>query len=232
MISAGLSPMPLSVTVRTSRTRPRVARAARTSSRTPPRSVNFTALSMRFSSAARSRTASPTKSSGTSSAMLMSAARPLASARAASEFGEAFNQMPRPESFRCSRSAPASALAASIIKRRERGEMLGAAFDAGSPAPLAFAEIGAGQQFAERQDAGERRADVVGVGRQRSFRLREPAARAAASGAAPVWRPAFWTSFAPIFSLAMTAPRSMPWRRQERNEFNVQLFSLQGRPCA
>ena len=39
--------------------------------------------------------------------------------------------------------------------------MLGAGLDARGPAPLALAEIGARQQFAERQDAGERGADVV-----------------------------------------------------------------------
>ena len=42
--------------------------------------------------------------------------------------------------------------------------MLGAAIDAGGPKPLAFAEIGAGEEFAEREDAGERGADVVRVG--------------------------------------------------------------------
>ena len=52
-------PMPLSVTVKTSRTRPRAAGSALAVKATVPALVNFTALSQRFSSAARSRKASP-----------------------------------------------------------------------------------------------------------------------------------------------------------------------------
>ncbi len=76
--------MPLSVTVTTILTRPRAAAAACASSRTAPCAVNFTALSMRFSSAARSRTGSPSRNSGMSSATAASARRPLVPARAAS----------------------------------------------------------------------------------------------------------------------------------------------------
>jgi hypothetical protein len=47
--------------------------------------------------------------------------------------------------------------------------VLGAGLDACSPAALAFAEIGACQQFAERKDAGERGADVVSERREHDF---------------------------------------------------------------
>ena len=58
--------MPLSDTVKTSCTLPRRAGLQVTSSRTLPRSVNFTALSIRFSSAARNRSGSPITASGSS----------------------------------------------------------------------------------------------------------------------------------------------------------------------
>ena len=73
-------------------------------------------------------------------------------------------------------------------QRRQRGQMLRAGLDARGPAPLAFAEIGACQQFAEREDAGERRADIVGERRERGLgradarlrrRVRRRAGRAA-----------------------------------------------------
>ena len=181
--------MPLSVTVKRSFTRPRAARDARTSSRTAPRSVNFTALSIRFSIAARNRAASPMSISGRSAATVTSTVRPLVSARAASVSASASIRRRGRNACCCSVSAPASALAASIAKRRQRGEMLGAGLDARGPAPLALAEIGARQQFAERQDAGERGADVVRecgerrLGRpRRRAASRRPASRALCSG--------------------------------------------------
>ena len=87
--------------------------------------------------------------------------RPLVSARAASESASASIRRRGRNVSCCSVSEPASALAASMTSVRQRGEMLGAGFDARGPAPLALAEIGARQQFAEREDAGERGADVV-----------------------------------------------------------------------
>ena len=54
-------------------------------SATPPCSVNFTALSIRFSSAARRRTGSPTTSPGSFWEISTTAWRPLAAARPASE---------------------------------------------------------------------------------------------------------------------------------------------------
>src|SRR5579871_1524223 len=60
-------------------------RVALTSRATPPCSVNFTALSIRFSSAARSLMRSPKTSAGTLSAMWTSQDSPLAAARPARE---------------------------------------------------------------------------------------------------------------------------------------------------
>ena len=76
-----------------------------------------------------------------------------------------------------STSPAASALAASTISVVSARQMLGAALDRLGPAALARAEIGGGQQFGQRHDAGQRRADVVrdaGRARLRS-RARAPA---------------------------------------------------------
>ena len=57
----------------------------------------------------------------------------------------------------------------------ELREMLGRAFDPERPAPFALAEIGGREQFGERQDAGQRGADIVrergerGLGRVVAF---------------------------------------------------------------
>src|ERR1700689_1994802 len=107
--------MPLSVTVKRIFTRPRPTRAARASSRTAPRSVNFTALSIRFSIAARNRAASPTSISGKSAATFTSAVRPLVSARAASVSDSASINRRGRKACCCSVSAPASALVVSIL---------------------------------------------------------------------------------------------------------------------
>jgi hypothetical protein len=56
-----------------------------TDSATAPWSVNLTALSIKFSSAARRRTESPTTSAGNLSEISTLACRPLAAARPASE---------------------------------------------------------------------------------------------------------------------------------------------------
>ena len=145
----------------------RAARAARASSRTAPCSVNFTALSIRFSSAARSRTASPTSISGRSCAIVTSASRPFVCARAVSELRQSLDQTRGRNGSCCSVSEPASAFGGIDHQRRQRREMLRAGLDARRPAPLAFAEIRTCQQFAERENAGQRSADVVGERRER-----------------------------------------------------------------
>ena len=100
-----------------------------------------------------------------------------------------FDQAPRPERLLLERQRAGIGLGGVDRQGRQRGEMLGAGFDARGPAPLALAEIGARQQFAERQDAGERGADVVRergerrLGRpSRRAASRRPASRALCSG--------------------------------------------------
>ena len=78
--------MPLSEIAKATPTLPfRAAHRLDTASATPPCSVNFTALSIRFSSAARSRTGSPTTSAGSFSEISTEDCRPFAAARPASE---------------------------------------------------------------------------------------------------------------------------------------------------
>ncbi len=52
-------------------------------------------------------------------------------------------------------------------QRGEQGKMLGGALDRRRPTALARAELGRGQQLAQRQDAGQRRSDLMGDVRQR-----------------------------------------------------------------
>ena len=109
-------PMPLSATVKVSRTRPRPALADRAEKPMRPRSVNFTALSIRFSSALRSRTSSPRRRSGQSPAMSISVSSALPCARAISDAATDWAN-PRGENG-SSRSTmpPESALAASTTR--------------------------------------------------------------------------------------------------------------------
>jgi hypothetical protein len=51
----------------------------------------------------------------------------------------------------------------------ERGEMLGRAFDAVRPAPLALGDVRGREQFSQREDAGQRRADVMRQRGERRF---------------------------------------------------------------
>src|SRR6202043_980637 len=50
---------------------------------------------------------------------------------------------------------------------RQAGEMFGAGLDGIDPAPFALVEAGGGQQIADRENAGERGADLVGERRER-----------------------------------------------------------------
>ena len=54
-------------------------------------------------------------------------------------------------------------------QRGERGEVIGAALDRRRPRPLAQPEIGCRQQFGQRHDPGQRRADVVHDAGERGF---------------------------------------------------------------
>ena len=120
LISAALRPMPLSDTVKTSRTFPRAAFSLVAARRTLPRPVNFTALSIRFSSAARNRNGSPITASGSSLDRSTSAAMPLASARAASEAATTSAKRRGRMSSRRSTRPLASARAASTMSEVSR----------------------------------------------------------------------------------------------------------------
>ena len=172
-----------------------------------PRSVNFTALSMRFSSAARSRTASPTSISGSSSAIVTSARKPLVCARALSVSRNTSIRRRGRKISCCNVSEPAIGFGGVDDERGERREMLGAVLDARGPAPLALAEIGARQQFAEREDAGQRGANVVGKDRQRGFVCTQILGRAPPAGAACARRAGFVGDF-----LDLTRAMKAPWR--------------------
>ncbi len=85
LISLSERPIPLSEIANATLSLPVAPRIGSTASATPPASVNLTALSIRFSSAARRRTGSPTTSAGSFSEISTCDCRPLAAARPASE---------------------------------------------------------------------------------------------------------------------------------------------------
>ena len=106
-------------------------------------------------------------------------AAPTASARRRGENGSSLQVRPA-----------ASALTASTIRRGERGQVFGAALDRVRPFALARAEIGGRQQLGQRDDAGQRRADVVHDAGERGLdragliaRLHDAASREAACAA-------------------------------------------------
>src|SRR5262249_42503152 len=161
--SARVNPTPLSVTSKDNLIRPRAAFVAVTANAMRPRSVNFTALSIKFSSMARSRTASPTTSSG-SSPIAISGVSPAHSARAPRRFGGARRHRGDggDKGAQGERREPQRELAAIRTRaiddeRGELAEMLGRAFHRGRPGALALWEVGGRDQFAQRQNAGQRR---------------------------------------------------------------------------
>ena len=85
LISFKVRPIPLSETANAAPTLPFATVARATSSATPPCSVNFTALSIRFSRAARNRTGSPATSAGSAGEISTSDCNPFAAARPARE---------------------------------------------------------------------------------------------------------------------------------------------------
>ena len=134
-----------------------------------PSPVNFTALSARFSSAARRRSASPATIAGRSDASAISVLMPLLPARAVSAAADRLGQAPRRERLVLQGEAGGVGLDGIDDQRGERGEMIGAALDRGRPGALARAEIGGRQQLGQRHDAGQRRADVVHDAGERGF---------------------------------------------------------------
>ena len=185
--------MPLSVTVKTSRTLPRAAFSQVASRRTLPRSVNFTALSIRFSSAARSRSGSPITAAGRSPAISASSSSPLVSARARERGRERVGEPARPDQLAPQHQALGVGAGGVDDQRGQHRQVLGRALDRVRPAALALAELGGGQQLAQSQNAGQRRADLMGeVGERRldgpRMRRGRPPAHRALDAAPPLAR--------------------------------------------
>ena len=184
MSSAATMPMPVSATANVSRSRSRAAGAAVTVRATPPRSVNFTALSIRFSSALRSRTASPIDARRQIVRRWKSRRRATCPRRARSATAPPH----RPDRAArtapgCSTSPPPPALAASTTSVVSRARCSAASLIAAAQPPLALRQIGRQQQFGQRQNAGQRRADVVGETGERDLGRRATTARRVARDA-------------------------------------------------
>ena len=108
--SAGI-PMPVSITSKRSRAAPgSVPGTGRTSRRTSPRSVNFTALPTRLNSICVTRVGSPHTSRGTPSAMESTSSRPLSAAR-----GESIAATTSIRDHRSKGTSSISSLPASIL---------------------------------------------------------------------------------------------------------------------
>ena len=132
-----------------------------TASATPPCSVNFTALSIRFSSAARRRTGSPTTSAGSFSEISTARLQALRRRPAGQRIAGAARQRPQIEEILPHAGRGVAAPRRIDEQRRKTGEMFGARLDGIDPAPLALAEIGGRQQIADGKNSGQRRADLV-----------------------------------------------------------------------
>ncbi len=141
--------------------------------------MNLTALSARFSSIARRRSASPATSAGRSAAIAISVLMPLLPARARNASATASARR-RGENGSCCNVEPGGVGLDRIDDQRgERGQVVGAALDGGGPAALARAEIGDRQKLGQRNDPGQRRADVVHDAGERGFHRAPLRARAA-----------------------------------------------------
>ena len=160
-------PMPLSATVKVSRTRPRPTLADRAEKPMRPRSVNFTALSIRFSSALRSRTSSPRRRSGQSPAMSISVSSALRLGAGDQRCRYRLGQPARRERLFPQHDAARIRLGGVDHQGGELRQMIAGAADRIGPAALALWKVGRGEQFRQRQDAVQRGADVVGQPRQR-----------------------------------------------------------------
>ena len=141
LISASVRPMPLSETAKETPTLPFALRTGVTFSATLPLSVNFTALSTRFSSAARKRTGSPITKAGSFSEISTDDCRPLAAARPAKRISGVAGQRAQIEKVLPHAETGVAASRGIDEQGRKACEMFGAGLDGIDPAPLALVEI-------------------------------------------------------------------------------------------
>ena len=168
---------------------------------------------MRFSSAARSRTASPRDEVRQVVGDLDIRHQRLVPARALSA-GRRLAPAPRREQFFAQSQPRRICLGGIDDQRGQRGEMLGAALDGARPLPLALAEAGGGQQFSQRHDAGQRRADLMREDGERGSIVRGAAAWPASTSRASACALAaldLALHFAPPASPLLPFPAAGPW---------------------
>ena len=119
LISLSVRPIPLSETSNATATLPFGLRRGVTWRATLPCSVNFTALSIRFSTAARRRTGSPIANAGSFSEITTEDCRPFAAARPVSE-SAALRASVRRSKKSCRTSSPGPPLRAASTNRVAR----------------------------------------------------------------------------------------------------------------
>ena len=136
--------------------------------------MNFTALSIRFSSAARSRTGSPTTKRRKLFGNIDLGLQALRRRPAGQRIPGVARQRPQIEQILPGTESGMAASGGIDEQGREAGEMFGAGLDGVDPAPLALVEVGRRQEIADGQNAGQRRADLV---RERGQRRLDDAGR-------------------------------------------------------
>ena len=154
--------MPLSVTAKARRTRPPDRRRAATLRATSPCRVNFTALSIRFSSAARRRTGSPIACFGRCDGEINPTGETgrLRACREARR--RRLRKRPRIKGIGPQREIVSLRLYRIDNERCEGLQVPRTAGESRDPAPLTLAKIGCGKQIGGGQDTGQRRAHIVG----------------------------------------------------------------------
>jgi len=115
-----------------------------------PRSVNFTALSTRFSSAARSRTRSPVTNCGRSFAKRNLRHKPLGLGAHLQCRGDRVHDRAQPKGFRLQHQSARLGAHAVDDERRQIGEMLGRILDQRRPLAFTLGQIGGRDQLAQR----------------------------------------------------------------------------------
>ena len=194
-----------------------------------PRSVNFTALSTRFSSALRSRTSSPLTRPGRPLGDIDVDVERLALRAGRERVRHRMRKLARRERLVPQHEPRGIRLGRVDHEGGQPRQMVGGAPDRLGPAALALGQIGGLQQLRQRQDAGQRRADVMGETGERKFdraRLSRSRARVCAPSASKPCACAFAMNPAPA--------RSMPRRhgRHYTATFTSLRISAGVMPCA